>query len=109
MAPHQIDEDDIELCALGRLAEPDAAPVEEHLLVWPGAALGVGSVRRGDAGGAVGNGPQASANNSSGRSTVNRQIVQKGLGGCSTGTRRQIEVIPPLDSTFWPALTSRAN
>jgi anti-sigma factor RsiW len=31
-APH-IDEDDLELYALGRLAQAQAAPVEEHLLV----------------------------------------------------------------------------
>ena len=50
MAALDIAENDPDAYALDRLAEPDAASVEEHLLVWPGAAGGVGSVRRGDAG-----------------------------------------------------------
>jgi predicted anti-sigma-YlaC factor YlaD len=33
MATGQIAEDDLEADALDRLAEPDAAPLEEHLLV----------------------------------------------------------------------------
>jgi anti-sigma factor RsiW len=33
MAPKHIDDHALELYSLNRLAEPDAAPVEEHLLV----------------------------------------------------------------------------
>jgi anti-sigma factor RsiW len=33
MAASHIQDDDLELYALDRLPEPDAAPVEEHLLV----------------------------------------------------------------------------
>ena len=33
MTPHHIEEDDLELYALDRLSESDAAPVEEHVLM----------------------------------------------------------------------------
>lgn len=33
MSPYHVEDDGLELYALGRLTEADAAPVEEHLLV----------------------------------------------------------------------------
>ena len=36
MASRHISDDDLELYAMDRLAEADAAPVEEHLLVCEG-------------------------------------------------------------------------